>query len=135
MSKELVIQGSIEYGNSRYEGEEYSPTYLGGNGIIAATAASRIVPVQLIGCVGTDLRLDSLKEALGGSINSENITVLQGQTFRRKATYNPEDINLTAQEVTLGVYGDYRVEALTERVRKADAVFLAVHVRNWDYRY
>jgi hypothetical protein len=116
MPHQLAIQGSIEIGRSRYLGETYSPDYIGGNGILASLAASKKTEVSLIGVIGTDLRLPSLKETLGLKIHLDSLTQVAGSTFRWLATYDRVTQDLVDQDISFGVYQSYEPQ-LSEETR------------------
>jgi indole-3-glycerol phosphate synthase len=104
----LTIFGTIEFEKSQFKDEEESPKYIGGNGIIASRAAAKIVDVDLIGVVGTDMDKDFLAKSLGTRISTKNVTQLIGNSFRWKAIYDKKTQELIDQDITFGVYAEYK---------------------------
>lgn len=107
MRKKLTIYGTTEFGQSKYSAGESSPTYIGGNGILASLAASKHADVNLISVVGTDLNKNLLSDLLGPNINIDNVLQFEGKTFSYQGVYDPKTFELQEEIIEFGVYKDH----------------------------
>jgi len=123
--KKLTIFGTIEFGRSKFTNGKLSPVYIGGNGILSSLAASRHVDVDLIGVVGSDLDKKVLQQKLGKKINVDNITQLEGETFKWTAIYDPKSSELVDQEIEFGVYAKYDPQVIKASTKKSEHILFS----------
>ena len=60
----------------------------GGSALYAAAAASRVLPVHLLGVVGTDFPAGTFATLRAGGVDHSAVEVLEGPTFRWHARYD-----------------------------------------------
>jgi sugar/nucleoside kinase (ribokinase family) len=97
---------------------------LGGSGTFFSASASHLSPVQLVGVVGTDFPMDTLKAAFANRpIDIAGLERAEGASFRWRGRYR-HDLNVAETlETHLGVFSNFRPK-IPEQFRNAPFVFL-----------
>jgi sugar/nucleoside kinase (ribokinase family) len=97
---------------------------LGGSGTFFSASASHLSPVQLVGVVGTDYPMDTLKTAFANRpIDIAGLESAEGASFRWRGRYR-HDLNVAETlETHLGVFSNFRPK-IPEQFRNAPFVFL-----------
>jgi sugar/nucleoside kinase (ribokinase family) len=97
---------------------------LGGSGTFFSASASHLSPVQLVGVVGTDFPMDTLKAAFANRpIDIAGLERADGASFRWRGRYR-HDLNVAETlETHLGVFSNFRPK-IPEQFRNAPFVFL-----------
>jgi sugar/nucleoside kinase (ribokinase family) len=99
-------------------------TVLGGSGTFFSASASHLAPVQLVGVVGTDYPIDTLRDAFRSRpIDLAGLEFADGPSFRWRGRYR-HDLNVAETlETKLGVFSNFRPK-IPEQFRSAPFVFL-----------
>ena len=99
-------------------------TVLGGSGTFFSASASHLAPVQLVGVVGTDYPIDTLRDAFKSRpIDLAGLEFADGPSFRWRGRYR-HDLNVAETlETKLGVFSNFRPK-IPEQFRSAPFVFL-----------
>jgi sugar/nucleoside kinase (ribokinase family) len=97
---------------------------LGGSGTFFSASASHLAPVQLVGVVGTDYPIDTLRDAFKSRpIDLAGLEFADGPSFRWRGRYR-HDLNVAETlETKLGVFSNFRPK-IPEQFRSAPYVFL-----------
>ena len=97
---------------------------LGGSGTFFSASASHLAPVQLVGVVGTDYPIDTLRTAFDSRpIDLAGLEFADGPSFRWRGRYR-HDLNVAETlETKLGVFSNFRPK-IPEQFRSAPFVFL-----------
>jgi sugar/nucleoside kinase (ribokinase family) len=97
---------------------------LGGSGTFFSASASHLAPVQLVGVVGTDYPIDTLRAAFNARpIDLAGLEFADGPSFRWRGRYR-HDLNVAETlETKLGVFSNFRPK-IPEQFRSAPFVFL-----------
>jgi len=96
---------------------------LGGSAVFFSAAASLLAPVQVVGVVGEDYPLDTLRTRLNGAVDLSGVTVAAGESFRWSGVYSFDLNSRETLETRLGVFADFRPK-IPEAFRGARYVFL-----------
>ena len=82
---------------------------LGGSGTFFSASASHLAPVQLVGVVGTDYPIDTLRSAFASRpIDLAGLEFADGPSFRWRGRYR-HDLNMAETlETHLGVFSNFR---------------------------
>ena len=121
---DLTVFGTIEFGKAKV-GKKVSPTYIGGNGIVASLAAAKQLSVTLIGVVGSDMDMKVLRDILDVNISIDNVEQYKGKTFQYTAIYDANTFDIKDHEIDFGVYGIYTPQVTTEAARNSEFVFFS----------
>jgi sugar/nucleoside kinase (ribokinase family) len=97
---------------------------LGGSGTFFSASASHLASVQLVGVVGTDYPVDTLRSAFDSRpIDLAGLEFADGPSFRWRGRYR-HDLNVAETlETKLGVFSNFRPK-IPEQFRSAPFVFL-----------
>jgi sugar/nucleoside kinase (ribokinase family) len=97
---------------------------LGGSGTFFSASASHFSPVQLVGIIGSDYPIDSLKSKFGSRpIDLAGLEHAEGASFRWRGRYR-HDLNVAETlETHLGVFSNFHPK-IPEQFRNAPFVFL-----------
>ena len=97
---------------------------LGGSGTFFSASASHLAPVQLVGVVGTDYPIETLRNAFDSRpIDLAGLEFADGPSFRWRGRYR-HDLNVAETlETKLGVFSNFRPK-IPEQFRSAPFVFL-----------
>jgi sugar/nucleoside kinase (ribokinase family) len=97
---------------------------LGGSGTFFSASASCLSPVQLVGVIGTDYPIDTLRKAFASRpIDLAGLQQAEGSSFRWRGRYR-HDLNMAETlETHLGVFSNFR-PTIPEQFRNAPFVFL-----------
>src|SRR5947207_5333034 len=97
---------------------------LGGSGTFFSASASHLSPVQLVGVIGSDYPIDTLKKAFASRpIDLAGLQQADGTSFRWRGRYR-HDLNMAETlETHLGVFSNFR-PTIPEQFRNAPFVFL-----------
>ncbi len=97
---------------------------LGGSGTFFAASASHLAPVQLVGVIGSDYPIDTLRRAFADRpIDLAGLERADGASFRWRGRYR-HDLNVAETlETHLGVFSNFRPK-IPEQFRHAPFVFL-----------
>ncbi len=97
---------------------------LGGSGTFFSASASHLAPVQLVGVIGNDFPLDTLKEMLASRpVDLSGLEQADGASFRWRGRYR-HDLNMAETlETHLGVFSSFHPK-IPEKFRRAPFVFL-----------
>jgi len=97
---------------------------LGGSGTFFSASASHLSPVQLVGVIGSDYPIDTLKKAFASRpIDLAGLETADGASFRWRGRYR-HDLNMAETlETHLGVFSNFRPK-IPEQFRNAPFVFL-----------
>ena len=97
---------------------------LGGSGTFFSASASHLASVQLVGVVGTDYPIDTLRSAFDSRpIDLAGLEFADGPSFRWRGRYR-HDLNVAETlETKLGVFSNFRPK-IPEQFRSAPFVFL-----------
>src|SRR6185295_3276996 len=96
---------------------------LGGSATFFAAAASRLVPVQLVGVIGDDYPVDKLEPLAKRGVDLTGLERADGRSFRWRGRYR-HDLNVAETlETHLGVFSNFRPK-IPEPFRRAEYVFL-----------
>lgn len=125
MKKTLTIFGTIEFGKSYIQGYKESPCYLGGNGILASLAAAKILPVQLVGVIGTDITRKNLEEIVPENVNIKHVEQYPGKTFHYKAVYHSKTFDIIDQDISFGVYSQYQPHISSKKIKESTYILLS----------
>lgn len=121
----LTVFGTIEFCRARFINGAYSPTYIGGNGILASLAAGKHTKVDLVSVMGNDMRRASLTYLLGKDINIKNVEQLQGESFDYGSIYDPKSFELVKEEIQFGVYEFYHPRIFSKQAKTAKYLLLS----------
>src|SRR5580765_6607939 len=97
---------------------------LGGSGTFFSASASHLSPVQLVGVIGSDYPIETLKKAFASRpIDLAGLETAEGDSFRWRGRYR-HDLNMAETlETHLGVFSNFRPK-IPEKFRRAPFVFL-----------
>jgi sugar/nucleoside kinase (ribokinase family) len=97
---------------------------LGGSGTFFSASASHFSPVQLVGIIGSDYPIDSLRNKFGSRpIDLAGLEQADGASFRWRGRYR-HDLNVAETlETHLGVFSNFSPK-IPEQFRNAPFVFL-----------
>ena len=97
---------------------------LGGSGTFFAASASHLAPVQLVGVIGNDFPIETLKEMLASRpVDLSGLEQADGASFRWRGRYR-HDLNMAETlETHLGVFSSFHPK-IPEKFRRAPFVFL-----------
>jgi sugar/nucleoside kinase (ribokinase family) len=97
---------------------------LGGSGTFFSASASHLAPVQLVGVIGNDYPIESLKEALAARpVDLSGLEQADGASFRWRGRYR-HDLNMAETlETHLGVFSSFHPK-IPAQFRHAPFVFL-----------
>ena len=97
---------------------------LGGSGTFFSASASHLAPVQLVGVIGNDYPIDSLKQALASRpVDLSGLEHADGASFRWRGRYR-HDLNMAETlETHLGVFSSFHPK-IPAQFRHAPFVFL-----------
>lgn len=118
----LVIVGSIGL-DSISTPTEQANEVLGGSAIYGAIAGSQFSPTYIVGVVGTDFPMDSLKLLQDHEINLDGLVYKEGKTFRWSGKYNSWNRAETLR-TDLNVFADFSPE-LPESCKCCKSLLLA----------
>jgi sugar/nucleoside kinase (ribokinase family) len=97
---------------------------LGGSGTFFSASASHLAPVQLVGVVGNDYPLDTLRQAFKSRpIDLAGLEHADGPSFRWRGRYRHDLNTAETLETKLGVFSNFRPK-IPEQFRSAPFVFL-----------
>ena len=96
---------------------------LGGSATFFALAAALFVPVKLVGVVGNDYPRTGWELLNSRNINTDNIQVLDGKTFRWGAKYNHDYSSRDTLFTELGVFDSFS-PLILDKDRRSPFVFL-----------
>ena len=98
---------------------------LGGAGLYAATAASLLAPVHLVGVIGDDFPRQALDDLARRGVVLDGVqTVEGGKSFRWSGRYEYDMNEADTLETQLNVFADFD-PVLPEAAQQCDFVFLA----------
>jgi sugar/nucleoside kinase (ribokinase family) len=97
---------------------------LGGSGTFFSASASHLAPVQLVGVIGNDYPIETLKEVLASRpVDLSGLEQADGASFRWRGRYR-HDLNMAETlETHLGVFSSFHPK-IPEKFRRAPFVFL-----------
>jgi sugar/nucleoside kinase (ribokinase family) len=97
---------------------------LGGSGTFFSASASHLAPVQLVGVVGSDYPIETLRKSFASRpIDLAGVELADGPSFRWRGRYR-HDLNMAETlETRLGVFSNFRPK-IPEQFRRAPFVFL-----------
>jgi len=97
---------------------------LGGSGTFFSASASHLAPVQLVGVIGSDYPIETLRQAFASRpIDLAGLEFAEGASFRWRGRYR-HDLNAAETlETHLGVFSNFRPK-IPEQFRNAPFVFL-----------
>ncbi|HTR78335.1 MAG TPA: PfkB family carbohydrate kinase, partial [Gemmatimonadaceae bacterium] len=97
---------------------------LGGSATFCSASASHFAPVQVVGIVGTDYPLPTLRSAFADRpIDLSGLEIAEGNSFRWRGRYR-HDLNVAETlDTQLGVFAGFRPK-IPEQFRHAPYVFL-----------
>jgi sugar/nucleoside kinase (ribokinase family) len=97
---------------------------LGGSGTFFSASASHLAPVQLVGVVGSDYPIETLRQSFASRpIDLAGVELADGPSFRWRGRYR-HDLNMAETlETRLGVFSNFRPK-IPEQFRHAPFVFL-----------
>jgi sugar/nucleoside kinase (ribokinase family) len=122
----LTIFGTVEISRSRFSNSSvYSELCLGGNGSLAALAASKHTNVRLISVIGSDIGKERMSNLLGEKISVEDVTVLDGESFNYASIYNPDSFELVDEEINFGVYAKYKPAIISKETKDSEIVLFS----------
>ena len=122
----LTIFGTVEISRSRFSNSSvYSELCLGGNGSLAALAASKYANVRLISVIGSDIGKEKISNLLGEKISVEDVTVLDGESFNYASIYNPDSFELVDEEINFGVYKEYKPAIISKETKDSEIVLFS----------
>ena len=120
----LLVVGSVAYDSVRTPAGRCSGA-LGGSAVYFSIAGSYFAPTSLVGVVGEDFRDEHLKMLNERSIDTTNLEVRPGRTFRWSGVYGAEDVNTRETlDTQLNVFADFSPR-LGLQSRRAPYLFLA----------
>lgn len=97
---------------------------LGGSGTFFSASASHMSPVQLVGVVGNDYPMDTLKSAFSSRpVDMAGLERADGSSFRWRGRYRHDLNSAETLETHLGVFSNFTPK-IPEKFRKAPFVFL-----------
>jgi len=98
---------------------------VGGAGLYAATAASLLAPVQLVGIIGDDFPRQALDELAGRGVILKGVQRVEGgRSFRWSGRYKYDMNEAETLDTQLNVFADFNPR-LPEAARHCGYVFLA----------
>lgn len=122
----LTIFGTLEVSRSRFSDSAiYSERCLGGNGPLAALAASRYTNVRLIGVIGSDVGKERMVNLLGEKISVDDVTILEGESFNYASIYDPDSFELVDEEINFGVYGKYKPAIISKETKDSKIILFS----------
>lgn len=96
---------------------------LGGSAVFFAYAASLLHPVQMVGVVGGDYPMDTLRRLARRDVDLSGVEQQPGESFRWKGKYSYDLQNRETLETRLGVFAEFN-PLLPESFRRARYLFL-----------
>ncbi|HEY9229678.1 MAG TPA: PfkB family carbohydrate kinase [Gemmatimonadaceae bacterium] len=97
---------------------------LGGSGTFFSASASHMAPVQLVGVIGNDYPIDTLKQAFASRpIDLTGLEQAEGASFRWRGRYRHDLNSAETLETHLGVFSNFSPK-IPEAFRNAPFVFL-----------
>jgi len=118
----LVIVGSIGLDSVSTPQEDVNEV-LGGSAVYGAVAGSHFCPTYIVGVVGTDFPMDSLKMLQDNGVNLDGLVYKEGKTFRWIGKYNTWNRAETLR-TDLNVFADFSPE-LPESCKCCKSLLLA----------
>ena len=123
-SVSLLVVGSVAYDSVDTPAGRCSEA-LGGSAVYFSIASSYFAPTSLVGVVGQDFRDEHLRILKEHSVDTANLEVRPGRTFRWSGVYGAEDVNTRdTLDTQLNVFADFSPRLSPEVVR-APYLFLA----------
>ncbi|HET7700744.1 MAG TPA: PfkB family carbohydrate kinase [Candidatus Limnocylindria bacterium] len=120
---QIVVVGSLAYDDVRTPVASRDRV-LGGAASYFSVAASRYVPVRLVGVVGTDFDETDLARLAGQGIDLDGIERRPGHSFRWRGTYDFALDSAETINTDLGVFADWRPR-IPAHFADSEFVFLA----------
>ena len=96
---------------------------LGGSAVFFSAAASLLHPVQMVGVVGRDYPMESLRRLAERGIDLRGVTVGDGESFRWSGRYTFDFGAPETLETRLGVFANFRPR-IPDEFRDSQYVFL-----------
>src|SRR3954464_8706973 len=97
---------------------------LGGSGTFFSASASHLAPVQLVGVIGSDYPLDTLRQAFASRpVDLAGLESADGPSFRWRGRYRHDLNSAETLETHLGVFSNFRPK-IPDQFRNAPFVFL-----------
>jgi sugar/nucleoside kinase (ribokinase family) len=97
---------------------------LGGSGMFFSASASLLTPVQLVGVVGSDYPIATLRERFRDRpVDFSGLETANGSSFRWRGRYGHDLNSAETLDTQLGVFADFRPN-IPEQFRSAPYVFL-----------
>ena len=123
-SVSLLVVGSVAYDSVETPTGRCSEA-LGGSAVYFSIASSYFAPTSLVGVVGEDFRDEHLQMLEEHSVDTANLEVRPGRTFRWSGVYGAEDVNSRdTLDTQLNVFADFSPR-LAPEVARAPYLFLA----------
>ncbi len=97
---------------------------LGGSATFFAASASHLTDVQVVGVVGNDYPMDSLRRLESRNVDLGGIEQLDGSSFRWRGRYRHDLNSAETLETHLGVFSHFEPK-IPARFAKPDFLFLA----------
>ena len=120
----LLVVGSVAYDSVETPAGRRADA-LGGSAVYFSIAASHFARTGLVGVVGEDFKDEHLQMLRERSIDTANLEVRPGRTFRWSGVYGAEDVNTRdTLDTQLNVFADFSPR-LTPDARRASCLFLA----------
>jgi hypothetical protein len=107
---------------------------LGGSGTFFSASASHLSPVQLVGVIGSDYPIDTLRKAFASRpIDLAGLETADGASFRWRGRYR-HDLNMAETlETHLGVFSNFRRKFPSSSATRPSC-FLATSIRGCSSR-
>jgi len=96
---------------------------LGGSATFFSYAACLLHPVRVVGVVGSDFPLDSLRRLEDSGADLSGVERREGESFRWKGKYSYDLQDRETLETRLGVFADFK-PCIPEQFRDSEYVFL-----------
>ena len=120
----LLVVGSVAYDSVETPAGRRSDA-LGGSAVYFSIASSYFASTGLVGVVGEDFRDEHLRMLEERSVDTANLEVRPGRTFRWSGVYGAEDVNSRdTLDTQLNVFADFSPRLSPEAAR-APYLFLA----------
>lgn len=120
--EELLVSGTLTLDTTHRDGIVHRDVP-GGSALYAAAAASLLLPVRVVGTVGTDFPFDQLRAVWRRGVERREIEVLLGPTFRWQARYSLDGNQRETLSRDLGVTAE-RLPPLSSSAVRSCALLL-----------
>ncbi len=124
MNNEVLVVGSLALDTVETPFGQVEEA-LGGAGLYAATAASLLASVHLVGVIGDDFPQQALDDLAGRGVVLDGVQIIEGgKSFRWSGRYEYDMNEADTLETHLNVFADFE-PVLPPAARQCDFVFLA----------